>query len=323
VSVAVSAPGKLFLAGEYAVLAGGTAVVAAIDRRVVARFVPGAKPSTPLVAETVRAVHDLVRSGGQLIGQMLGEMLTEGAPEIDSSALSEGGRKLGLGSSAAVAAASIGALLEAVGMDLDQERPLALRLALRAHRAAQDGRGSGGDVAVAVIGGVIAYTRRGASAETIRPVAANPPGELVVFWAGSPSSTVDHLRAVERLAERDPTTHASRLLEIGEAADEFLRAYESGQAAALIEAVGRSHRALEALGRDADLPIVTPALEAAAALAGECAGAAKPSGAGGGDVGIAFFAHPDAAQAFRARAPQLDLPILNIKTGARGLARDG
>ena len=42
-----SAPGKLFLAGEYAVLAEGTAVVTAVDRRAVARFVPGGAPSTP------------------------------------------------------------------------------------------------------------------------------------------------------------------------------------------------------------------------------------------------------------------------------------
>ena len=37
---AVSAPGKLFLIGEYAVLHGYHAVVAAVDRRVTGRFLP-------------------------------------------------------------------------------------------------------------------------------------------------------------------------------------------------------------------------------------------------------------------------------------------
>lgn len=312
----VSAPGKLFLAGEYAVLSGGTAVVAAIDRRVVAHFVPGAKPSTPLVAETLRAVRDTHHAGVR--------PFADGAPEIDSSALSEGGLKLGLGSSAAVAAAAVGVLLEEAGIDLAEELPFALRLADLAHRAAQGGRGSGGDVAVAVFGGVIAYSRRtsGSQVNVIQPLAPTPPGELVVFRAGAPSATVEHLRAVERLAERDPVGHAARLREIGEAAQQFLRAYQDRQPAALIEAVRQSYGALEALGRDADRPIVTPPLLAAAALAGECRGAAKPSGAGGGDVGLAFFPDPESAEAFRMRAPKLDLPILDIKTGARGLARD-
>ncbi len=103
----ITAPGKLFFAGEYGVLHGGTAVVAAVDRRVVARFVPGAGPSTPVVAEAIAAVRAHCATTGA--------SLPAGAPEIDSASLSEGGQKLGLGSSAAVAAAAVGVLLEAAG----------------------------------------------------------------------------------------------------------------------------------------------------------------------------------------------------------------
>jgi len=95
--VSFSAPGKLFLAGEYAVLAGGTAVVAAVDRRAVARFVPRAAPSSPLIAEAVKAVHQHC--------EVHALPLVDGAPEVDSSALNENGRKLGLGSSAAATVA--------------------------------------------------------------------------------------------------------------------------------------------------------------------------------------------------------------------------
>ena len=38
------APGKLFLAGEYAVLDGGVAVVAAASRYALAQFQPGMAP---------------------------------------------------------------------------------------------------------------------------------------------------------------------------------------------------------------------------------------------------------------------------------------
>jgi phosphomevalonate kinase len=311
--VTITAPGKLFFSGEYGVLHGGTAVVAAVDRRVVARFVPGAAPSTLVVAEAIGAVRAYCATTGA--------SLPEGAPEIDSASLSDGGQKLGLGSSAAVAAAAVGVLLEAAGFDVAAERWLTFLLAERAHRAAQGGRGSGADVAAAVMGGVLAYTRPEVGAPTMRALV--PPAELtpVVVSTGMPSATVDHVAAVERLAARDPGAHARRLREIRRAADAFLLGYESGDTRGLLQAVGAAHDALAALGRDADLPIVTPALDAAAALARELGGAAKPSGAGGGDVGIAFFADRDSAAAFQTRVLPLNLRILSIITGARGLGR--
>jgi phosphomevalonate kinase len=312
--VTITAPGKLFFAGEYGVLHGGTAVVAAVDRRVVARFVPGAVPSTPVVAEAVAAVRAHCATTGA--------SLPDGAPEIDSATLSDGGHKLGLGSSAAVAAAAVGVLLEAAGFDVEAERSLIFLLADRAHRAAQGGRGSGADVAAAVMGGVLAYTRPEIGAPSLRALV--PPAQLtpVVVSTGVPSATVGHVTAVERLAARDPGAHARRLREIRRTADAFLQGYEAGDAQAVLQAVGAAHEALGALGRDADLPIVTPALDAAAALARELGGAAKPSGAGGGDVGIAFFADPDSAAVFRTRVVPLRLRILSIITGARGLGRE-
>jgi phosphomevalonate kinase len=311
--VTIGAAGKLFFAGEYGVLHGGTAVVAAVDRRVAARFVPGGAPASPVVAEALAAVRAHC--------QATGASLPEGAPEIDSASLSEGGRKLGLGSSAAVAAAAVASLLEVAGVDVEAEHWLTFVLADRAHRAAQGGRGSGADVAAAVFGGVLAYTRPEVGAPTVR--ALIPPAAVtpVVVGTGAPSATVDHVRAVERLAERDPGAHARRLREIRRAADAFLSAYETGQAPALLDAVRSAHEALAALGRDAELAIVTPALEAAATLARELGGAAKPSGAGGGDVGVAFFSDPDAAQRFRSRVARHELRILSINTGARGLGR--
>ena len=73
----VSAPGKLILIGEYGVLAGGPAVVAAVDRRVIGRFLPGAAPATPLVKHVVDCVRaHLLESG---------ETPPDGTPELDSA----------------------------------------------------------------------------------------------------------------------------------------------------------------------------------------------------------------------------------------------
>ena len=50
-SPVVTAPGKLFLIGEYAVLEGGPAVLAAVNRRAVAQYLPGLEPMSAVVGE--------------------------------------------------------------------------------------------------------------------------------------------------------------------------------------------------------------------------------------------------------------------------------
>ncbi|HZL21269.1 MAG TPA: hypothetical protein VFG23_26275 [Polyangia bacterium] len=321
----ISAPGKVFLAGEYAVLAGHPAVVAAVNRRARGRFVANADPSTPLVAEALLAVREHLAP--------FGISAPAGAPLIDSSALSDGAelsgrgagqgsraQKLGIGSSAAAAAVAVGALLEAAGRDAEADRALTFTLAERAHRAAQGGRGSGGDVAAAVFGGVISFQRPGDTAPVIRPLGA-APGELVLFSAGPPRATVEGIRGAEALAGRNPDRYHCLMREIGAAADGLIRAWQAADRPAVVQAIRQSGLALDALGRNAELSIWTEPVRAAAALAQGLGGAAKPSGAGGGDVGLAFFADADAAQAFRARGIGLGLGILNILIDPRGLAR--
>jgi phosphomevalonate kinase len=309
----VSAPGKLFLIGEYAVLDGRPAVVAAIDRRVVGRLVPGLAPASPLVEQAVESVRSyLLDAGGTP---------PEGTPQLDSSALASGTGKLGLGSSAAVAVAAVGALLDAAGCDLEYSQNLTYILANRAHRAAQGGRGSGADVAAAIHGGVICYQRR-AGEVGVQPLELPASLELVVFSTGTPSSTVDHVRALEAHTEEHPEQCKGRLAAIGNVAASFVAACLDDSVPQVIEAVTRANVLLELLGHEMGLRIVTPAVAEAAKLAQQLGGAAKPSGAGGGDVGVAFLTDPVAAATFRERAAHLGLEILSIRTGADGLRRE-
>ena len=309
----VSAPGKLFLIGEYGVLHGHHAVVAAVDRRVTGRFVPGAAPATPLVDKVVEAVRAyLLEDGGTP---------PDGAPELDSSALASDAGKLGIGSSAAVAAAGVGAMLEAAGCDVEYTQALAFRLAHRAHRAFQGGLGSGADVAAAVYGGVLSYARRDGDVD-VQPLDLPSGMEIIVFSTGTPSSTVDRLRALETIAESDRAARQQRYAALGKIAADFVVGCANDDARAVVDAAGRANAQLSALGDLIGLPIVTPALAAAAKLAEELGGAAKPSGAGGGDVGVAFLTDRAAAETFRQRAAHLGLEILSIRTGADGLRRE-
>jgi mevalonate kinase len=312
-STTVSAPGKLFLIGEYAVLHGHHAVVAAVDRRVTGHFVAGAAPATPLVEKVVESVRAYLLEDGATP--------PEGAPELDSSALGSSTGKLGLGSSAAVAAAGVGAMLEAAGCDIRYTRELAYALAGNAHRAAQGGLGSGADVAAAIYGGVVCYTRREGAVD-VQPMVLPDNVEVVVFSTRTPSSTVDHVRAFNAWIGSDPEARQEHVAAIGALATDFITGCGNDDGRAVVEAAARSNAQLTALGRLMGYPIVTPALEAAAKLAEELGGAAKPSGAGGGDVGVAFLTDGRAAETFRQRAPHIGLEILSIRTGAGGLRRE-
>jgi phosphomevalonate kinase len=307
----VTAPGKLFLAGEYAVLDGGTAVVAAISRRAAGGFVPGGEAASALVAEAVAAARDWLRARGAT--------LPAGSVEVDTAAFSAAGRKLGLGSSAAAAVAAVGAALEAAGVDAAAERAAVLALAERAHRAFQGGVGSGADVAAAAHGGLLAVARRDGALSVDRLPAL--PVQLVAFSTGEPSSTVDRVLAVAALRARLPERHGALMRALADQASILREAIQDGDAAMPIPTVRDAHATLEALGRAAEVPIVTPPLAAAAALATELGGAAKPSGAGGGDVGVAFFARPREAEAFRSRAPALGLDILDVSIDPAGVSR--
>jgi phosphomevalonate kinase len=309
----VTAPGKLVLLGEYAVLDGFPAIVAAVNRRASGQFVPGRSPESPLVDVAVRGAKDALGPNRAA--------LPRGSVLVDTAAFSAGGTKLGIGSSAATAAVTVGAVLEMAGLAVADSTDLIFDVAVAAHREVQGGLGSGADVAAAVYGGVLHYTRPARGPAAIRRLPPLAGVEMVVFSTGSPSSTVDCLHAVTAFAARSPETHRQLLPPIAEAVTRFEAALFARDAAELFAAVSAAHVGMEMLGQAADVPIVTPVLAHAAVVASEVGGAAKPSGAGGGDVGIAFLPDPEAAEEFRGRARGLGLGILDLFVDPTGVAR--
>ena len=144
-TVVATAPGKVVLSGEYAVLDGAPAICMAVDRRATATVgdspdgrcrvaTPGREFSN---GEKFRIVEAVCGSRPEL------------TIELDTRAFAEDGTKLGIGSSAALTAA----LVAALGGDYYAD-------ALAAHRRLQGGSGSGVDVAASVHGGLIEYSMR-------------------------------------------------------------------------------------------------------------------------------------------------------------------
>jgi phosphomevalonate kinase len=315
--VVAHAPGKLFLTGEWAVLDGAPALVAAVDRRVHVRVEPADGAVTvESLAEGTTATAD-PRGAAALAGGDAGAVLaawraagraTGGRVVVDSRAFLAGHRKLGLGRSAATLAATVAALLDDAGRDGR------LATALAANALFQDGRGSGADVAAAVHGGVVEVRRAGEGLLVERR--SLPAGlTLVVGWTGEPAPTTPLLDRFATAA-RPPV-----LRDLAGAATRAARAAEAGDAGALLDAVGASASLLESLGQATGLPLVTPALARLVACARRLGVAAKPSGAGGGDCGIAFATSATEAAALRNAWRAEDITPLDVALATEGATR--
>lgn len=294
------APGKLVISGAYAVLEGAPAIVAAVDRYAIA---DGARAADLVTAEVQAAID-----AGAI----------DRAPWFDASALREaepGGssRKLGIGSSAAILAASLAARLGERFGDEDALRAAIFPVALAAHRRAQGG-GSGVDVAASTFGGVLAARIGEAGLET--RAHALPEGAVIeVFASPRSASTPELVGRVKALAAADPRRYRGLLDAVAEGASAAIAARST---VALVDAIAAQIDGLAALGDASGAPIVTPdvaALRSAARAEGASFG---PSGAGGGDIAL-FIGGGASSEAFRALAAAEGLRRIAMAIGARGV----
>lgn len=257
----VRAPGKLVLVGEYAVLDGGGAVVAAVDRGVECAVSEGDAVITPGDDRFVRAALQ----GAPRRRYAFTDWNPTGLPE-----------KPGFGGSAA---ATVAATLAA---GFPGERAFAV------HAEVQGG-GSGVDVHASLHGGV---TRFPDGAAVACPA-------MIAVWSGRSAATAGRVARYRAWTGREAFVAASRALVDAFAADPL---------GVLAEAYAR----LRAMAREAGLDYDTDAHARIARLAAAHGGAAKPSGAGGGDVAVALFLDPDARGAFARACAGEGLPPIAV-----------
>ena len=308
----IVAPGKIFLVGEYGVLEGGSAVLTAVSCNAVAQYIPGLQGASTVVDEAVARAR-------VALGE-LSSALPEGSVLVDTNQFRRGEGKIGVGSSAATAVSAVGAVFEYCGQAVAQHLDQVFEVADAAHRAAQGGVGSGADVAVATYGGYLHFQRPEDSAVIHEALPAPAGLSLVVFYSGQPASTVQMVRSVMALKTDTPPLYKWLMDELKTLGGRFVSALASGNVSGVLAATNAYHETLLELGHSARLPIVTPVFEAAATLARSLGGAAKPSGAGGGDLGVALFPNAAAASDFSSRCPG-GLSVLEVRPEHLGVRR--
>lgn len=348
------APGKLFIAGEYAVVEPGQpAILVAVDRTVsvTVSAPPDAHPGVDMeiVSDLCPDGARLRRHGGTLTGcdpdserhargglahvasavEVITRLLAEQRRDIPplhvsvTSRLHEDGTKFGLGSSGAVTVATVAAL--AAHLDLPLSPETRYRVAVLA-TARLDPSASCGDLAASTWGGWLAYrapdraavlrkARRWTVAEAVRapwPGFAvrrlpEPTGlALQVGWTGTPARTGSLVSKMDDW--RDGPAHRDFLARSAACVHACEDALERGDDRELLARIREARLLLTDLDREAGLGIGTGRLTALCDAAEAEGGAAKPSGAGGGDCGIALFDNADSntdSNAYRARIARL------------------
>jgi len=270
--VRLSVPGNILLLGEYAVLEeGGLGFAVAVDRRVRLSVRPAGGLSVRGSWPGGSFLWTRGDPGGSALVSAVVAAVDASAPgrraddleiSIDSTELFDpSGRKTGLGSSAATAAGLTAALMAG----FDAPGPVAdagAQVALRAHREAQGGRGSGYDVMCSWYGGVGSFTGGVFPAWT---PAAMPGGFRIALFAGAgPVLTPQAVGLYAAWKRRDPAAALRFLEESNRRVRAFARAGTPEEAAScwascrdlgieLGEAIGVSARIAVPRGLDGTL----------------------------------------------------------------------
>lgn len=338
------------LLGEYAVLFGHPAVVLAVDRRARVDLCSGEGGGWSVTApgfEEARIEFELDGSRGfrwrkpdsaaaerlHLVAKLCRSLVTAGLLDPEGLApaaitldtreffqpTAGGAAKLGLGSSAALTVALTEALLRWSSPG-EGAHSIDLQALLDLHRAFQGGRGSGIDLAASVTGGVVEYElTEGGSAPSATSLELPEDLHLVFLWTGRSASTGDFLAQLDQGMRSDGGEIAGALNRLGGLSTAGIADLRAGKVSALLDGVSEFGRAMEQLGEAAGIPILSDEHLELRGLAESLGVSYKPSGAGGGDVGIGFTDNSDLAEIFSVKAAAAGFPRLDLAVDPDGV----
>lgn len=319
-------PGKLYIAGEYAVVEKGyPSIIVAVDQFIKVSLTTAndrgsiqAFDNSPITFERVKESLVLDYRDSRLsyvinsinVVEALAKEMDKKLKLYNLSVVSElentDGKKYGLGSSAAVTASTIKVLCKFY--DIKISKLEIFKLAAIVHSKINS-NGSGGDLAASIYGGWISFKTydkqwlnkkiKELSIEKLLKInwpfleinKLNPPKDLnlLIGWTGKPASTTLLVDNLNRKKEENQEFYNKFLNDSKICVNGIIKAFENQDLVEIQKLITVNRSLLRELSKILKVEIETPKLTRLCDIALQFNGAAKSSGAGGGDCGIAIF----------------------------------
>jgi mevalonate kinase len=336
-----AAPGKLIIIGEYAVLYGSEALVTSVDRYCRVIIVPSYTDESIFNAvnisdsefrfrvndnfdlEFITPVHSALSFAQYAIMQVY-ESLRDSDLKFNPCVITadtsdfyhqKTGDKLGLGSSAAFSVSVLNAMLDFNGRSISPDALFKMSQAV--HFAAQEKKGSGIDIAASVYGGMLKYKMADAPTGVFK-VNKNKKIKMIYIWTGEPSSTTNMLTTLNEFQQSNPRTFAEVINKLTELAEQGCQTYTS-DSKSFLNIIKEYYLQMKILGETAGIPIISKSHCEIAQEVMNFGAVYKPSGAGGGDLGIAFCSSVESYSELRNRLINKNIDIIDISFEEKGV----
>lgn len=320
------APGKLYIAGEYAVLEQGSpAILVAVDQ-FVRVSITKSQTGTGLIHSkqySQDSIHWVRQESKMVIDNrdnpfeyiLSAISFTERYCleqniklkvydlHLNSDLDSADGKKYGLGSSAAVTVATVKAILHFYGVEFSNE--LVYKLSAISHYSVQ-GNGSAGDIAASVYGGWLAYQtfnkqwlkselQRKSLSDVVneawpglRIQLLDPPAgmKLMIGWSQKPASTSRLVDETNANKKSLDNEYQMFLQKSRDCVIKMIKGFETKNINLIQKQIRANRELLQHFAQINHIAIEIPRLTKLIDIAETFGGAAKTSGAGNGDCGI-------------------------------------
>ncbi len=320
--IKVSAPCKIHLLGEHAVVYGKPAILTSVDLRITVTISPASHPQLDFGSKQLKKIIEpIIKKYLKL--KVIPPYKLAVASQIPIGA--------GLGSSGAVSATFIAALLSFLKVKWDLN--LINKLAYEAEKVFH-GNPSGADPATVIFGGLIWFRKetppaRNASAsvaggdlKTIHQLPYSIPNNLsknfVILSTGTPKQTTKEMVIfVKNLSDKKPKL-VNRFLEDQEKlVKELLPVIQEGNEKEFIRIIKEGERNLESIG------VASKFSQNIIRKIEQAGGAAKICGAGAtdGPTGVLLCYHPTPST-IKGIAKSFNLAYFQAKLGVEGLRKE-
>ncbi len=321
--ISKKAPGKLILIGEYAVLEGANALVCAVNRFAETTICKSNENSYILNAPSVginKFYFDFDKFGCVVYNSSVSEESKRKLTffkstieyvfsyfknchielpffnvTIDTDAFysKKLKTKLGFGSSAALTVSLVKTLFAFSGRNHFDGGILnkIFRLSLAAHHHAQSNLGSGIDIAASAFGGVLQYcVNLNEKAEQQAPERIDTWNDMnpLVVWSGDSESTRKMVAGVGKLKNSKPDIYNTLIRRLIDTSQIGCNSYRMQSKEQFLEAIKEYYHLMNELGKKSSMPIISEVHQDIANIVEKTKAVYKPSGAGSGDIGVAF-----------------------------------